>query len=586
MAATFNESQQLDYLWKKLGYGVAKTAGTTGAGAKQAYNESIASPLLYRGDLIWTQSGSIPTSPPSNTSDIVQVYKDGGGAGYSPTVECSEDLTSPDNQTWLTNLTNWIPTQFGDNYLIQVYAANVGVTNPQTSGTKLFQSGSGNDDTWFFDYQAGVLNFNGANIPSVITGGVTGKSIYIVGYRYVGIVGLSGGAATGSSISNGSSNVNVVSSGGNVTVGVGGTGNVAVFSTTGEYLTGELSASGNVTGNYILGNVVLVNGQSLSPSKIFNGISEANIGTANGNANISINGTSNVAVFANTGAYVTGEVSATGNVSGNYILGNGALLTGVSLTSTKIFNGISEANIGTANGNANISINGTSNVAVFANTGAYIAGLLSASGNILGGNVISNAVISALGNIISNNIISALGNVYGANILTGGVVSASGNITGGNLNAAGLSLSSNVVSTLNVTANIAGGNITTPGLISAAGNITANYFSGNGIALTSTLVDRGSDANNWDTITQMGVYTVNRTSWAGTTNTPLDSQVFVGLLEVKNSTNMAIEQTFYPGTIDSTNVKMQWTRTYWNGTWVPWVLMTNDGQTLSGGEFS
>jgi hypothetical protein len=535
MAATFNESQQLDYLWKKLGYGVAKTAGTTGAGAKQAYNESIASPLLYRGDLIWTQSGSIPTSPPSNTSDIVQVYKDGGGAGYSPTVECSEDLTSPDNQTWLTNLTNWVPTQFGDNYLIQVYAANVGVTNPQTSGTKLFQSGSGNDDTWFFDYQAGVLNFNGANIPSVITGGVTGKSIYIVGYRYVGIVGLSGGAATGSSISNGSSNVNVVSSGGNVTVGVGGTGNVAVFSTTGEYLTGELSASGNVTG----GNLV-------------------------------------------TG----GLVSAAGNVSGNYILGNGALLTGVSLSSNKIFNGISEANIGTANGNANISINGTSNVAVFANTGAYIAGLLSASGNILGGNVISNAVISALGNIISNNIISALGNVYGGNILTGGVVSASGNITGGNLNAAGLSLSSNVVSTLNVTANIAGGNITTPGLISAAGNITANYFSGNGIALTSTLVDRGSDTNNWNTITQMGVYTVNRTSWAGTTNTPLDSQVFVGLLEVKNSTNMAIEQTFYPGTIDSTNVKMQWTRTYWNGTWVPWVLMTNDGQTLSGGEFS
>jgi hypothetical protein len=654
MAATFNESQQIDYLWKKLGYGVAKTAGTTGAGAKQAYNESIASPLLYRGDLIWTQSGSIPASPPSNTSDIIQVYKDGGGGGYSPTVECTEDLTSPDNQTWLTNLTNWVPTQFGDNYLIQVYAANVGVTNPQTSGTKLFQSGSGNDDTWFFDYQAGVLNFNGANIPSVITGGVTGKSIYIVGYRYVGIVGLSGGAATGSSISNGSSNVNVVSSGGNVTVGVYGTSNVAVFANTGAYVNGVVSATGNVTGNYILGNVILVNGQSLSPSKVFNGISEANIGVANGNANISINGTSNVAVFANTGAYVTGVVSASGNVSGNYFIGNGSQLTGISLTSTKIFNGNSEANIGTANGNANISINGTSNVAVFANTGAYIdgvvsasgnvtgnyilgnvvlvngvslspskifngtseanigtangnanisingtsnvavfadtgayiAGLLSATGNILGGNVISNAVISALGNIISNNIISALGNVYGGNILTGGVVSATGNVTGNNLNAAGLSLSSNVVSALNVTANIAGGNITTPGLISAAGNITANYFVGNGVALTSTLVDRGSDSNNWNTITQMGVYTVNRTSWAGTTNTPLDSQVFVGLLEVKNSTNMAIEQTFYPGTVDSTNIKMQWTRTYWNGTWVPWVLMTNDGQTLSGGEFS
>jgi len=518
MAASFNESQQIDYLWKKLGYGVAKTAGTTGAGAKQAYNESIASPLLYRGDLIWTQSSSIPASPPSNTTDIIQVYKDGGGGGYSPTVECSEDLTSPDNQTWQTNLTNWVPTQFGDNYLIQVYAANIGVTNPQTSGTKLFQSGSGNDDTWFFDYQAGVLNFNGANIPSVITGGVTGKSIYIVGYRYVGIVGLSGGAATGTSISNGSSNVNVVSSGGNVTVGIGGTGNVAVFANTGTYVNGVVSATGNVTGNYILGNVILVNGQSLSPSKVFNGISEANIGVANGNANISINGTSNVAVFANTGAYVTGVVSASGNVTGNYILGNAVLINGVSLSPSKIFNGTSEANIGTANGNANISINGTSNVAVFADTGAYIAGLLSATGNIFGGNVISNGMISALGNIISSSIISALGNVYGANILTGGIVSATGNVTGNNLNAAGLSLSSNVVSALNVTSNIAGGNITTPGLISAAGNITGNYFIGNGSQLTdvnaNTLVGNTLSSNVlYSSLTQVG--TLSNVSIAG-----------------------------------------------------------------------
>lgn len=318
MAASFNESQQIDYLWKKLGYGVAKTAGTTGAGAKQAYNESIASPLLYRGDLIWTQSGSIPSSPPSNTSDIVQVYKDGGGGGYSPTVECTEDLTSPDNQTWLTNLTNWIPTQFGDNYLIQVYAANVGVTNPQTVGTKLFQSGSGNDDTWFFDYQAGVLNFNGTNIPSVITGGVTGKSIYIVGYRYVGIVGLSGGAATGTSISNGSSNVNVVSSGGNVTVGIGGTGNVTVFANTGAYVTGVVSATGNITGNYFIGNgsrLTDVNantlvGNTLSSNVLYSSLTQ--VGTL---SNVSIAGN-----VVGGNLLTTGKISTSGNVYGNAIL--------------------------------------------------------------------------------------------------------------------------------------------------------------------------------------------------------------------------------------------------------------------------
>jgi hypothetical protein len=257
---------------------------------------------------------------------------------------------------------------------------------------------------------------------------------------------------------------------------------------------------------------------------------------------------------------------------------------------SSISNGTSNVSVVSSGGNVTIGINGTSNVAVFSNTGAYITGLLSATGNILGGNVISNAAISALGNIISNNIISALGNIVGGNIITSGAVSAasmssSGNITGNNLNAAGLSLSSNVVSNLNVTANIAGGNITTPGIISAVGNIAGNYFIGNGVALTSTLTDRGSDANNWNTITQMGVYTVNRTSWAGTSGTPLDSQVFVGLLEVLNSTSTAISQVFYPGTVDITNAKIQWSRSYWAGVWTPWIKILDGDQTVSGGEF-
>jgi hypothetical protein len=65
-----------------------------------------------------------------------------------------------------------------------------------------------------------------------ITGNNTSKTVTI------GVTGISL-----NSISNGTSNVNVVSSGGNVTVGVAGTGNVAVFSN------GGLEVSGNITGN-------------------------------------------------------------------------------------------------------------------------------------------------------------------------------------------------------------------------------------------------------------------------------------------------------------------------------------------------
>ena len=390
MAATFTESQQLDYLWKKIGYGVAKTAEPS---ALNAANEGTASPLLYRGDLVWAQSGNIPSTPPASTTSIVQVYTD------TAAVQTTEIPSAPDNQSWTTNLTNWIPTQFGPNYLVRVYAGPSGAANIRATGTQLNQSGSGVDDTWFFDYQAGIVNFNGANIPTAI-GTSTANTIYVMGYTYVGVFGVDG--TIKSSISNGTSNVTVVSSGGNVTVGIGGTGNVAVFASTGEYVTGLISATGNITGNNLAGKTLTIN-----------------------------------SIASDDSSYISIE-----------------------------------------------------------------DGL----------------------------------NVFGE--------------------------------------------------ISAVGNIMASTFVGNGVGLTSTLVDRGSDSNNWDLITQMGVYTVNRASWTGTTNTPLDSQVFVGLLEVKNSMNMAIEQTFYPGTIDNTNVKMQWVRAYWSGTWTPWVLMTNDGQTLSGGEFS
>ena len=60
-----------------------------------------------------------------------------------------------------------------------------------------FQAGSGNNDEWFFDYQSGVLNFNGTNIPSQIGTGITGKSIYIVGARYIGPFGVGGGTGIG-----------------------------------------------------------------------------------------------------------------------------------------------------------------------------------------------------------------------------------------------------------------------------------------------------------------------------------------------------------------------------------------------------
>ena len=220
------DSTKVDFLWKKLGFGVAKTAPPSN---KEAFNESIPSPLLMRGDRVWQQSGSIPSVKPSATSSIVEIYQD--AAGGSATVECTEDLTAPDNQTWKTNLTDWIPTEFGSTYLVKVYVDTTGAAAPQSTGTQLFQSGSGNEDGWFFDYQAGVLNFNGENIPSQIDTGVTGKSIYIVGARYVGTFGVGSSSQLGNLTVN-DTTVGTVNAGDSIIFEVTGSGTVQIDTST------------------------------------------------------------------------------------------------------------------------------------------------------------------------------------------------------------------------------------------------------------------------------------------------------------------------------------------------------------------
>jgi hypothetical protein len=180
------DTQKVDYLWKKIGYGRAKTDTGT---LKNATNESISSPLLLRGDKIWAQSDLIPAVLPGSTSGVVTVYP------TSAPVECEVDITSSTNRTWKTNITDWIPPEIGSTYLVKVYLHTPGSAgSAASSGTQIFGAGSGNNDEWFFDYQSGTLNFIGTNLPSDISG----KIVYISGGVYNGLFGVSapGGASS------------------------------------------------------------------------------------------------------------------------------------------------------------------------------------------------------------------------------------------------------------------------------------------------------------------------------------------------------------------------------------------------------
>ena len=215
-----NESQKVDWLWKKLGYGVAKTDVN---GVKAATNESIASPLLIRGDNIWQDSAAIPGTKPTSSSTIVEIYDDSGNG--SATIETTADATATPNRTWKTNSTDWISAEFGSTYLIKVYLDNAGAAAPQTTGTQLFAAGSGNNDEWYFDFQSGVLNFIGDNLPS----GINGKKIYVVGARYIGNKGTNLSSANIANFTFNNNTIGVSNANGDIILDPDGTGKLSVL---------------------------------------------------------------------------------------------------------------------------------------------------------------------------------------------------------------------------------------------------------------------------------------------------------------------------------------------------------------------
>ena len=219
-----SEAKKVDYLWKKLGYGKTKTDTNT---LKKAPNEDIASPILLRGDKIWTEAHQIPaTLPDDSTTTYVQVYHPGGP------FECTEDNTATASRSWKTSLADWIPSEFGSTYGVKVYihtSSNPG--SARGSGTQVFAAGSGNNDEFFFDYQSGVLHFIGTNLPNGVN--FSGKSVYVSGARYTGTIGVASlTAATGNFTFDGSA-VNQDVTNADFTLGTSGTGQYIFSSNTG-----------------------------------------------------------------------------------------------------------------------------------------------------------------------------------------------------------------------------------------------------------------------------------------------------------------------------------------------------------------
>ena len=205
-------------------------------------------------------------------------------------------------------------------------------------------------------------------------------------------------------ISNGTSNINIPYANGAIYAMVGDVPNVMVINPTGVTVSSLTSTSNIIATQYFIGN-----GYYLTDIELRNGTSNVTIPSPNGNVNTTANGNLTLGV-ADRLVTVFGDLSVTGNAT---ISGN--------ITRNSISFGSSELGFFSANANANVTIAGVSNVAVFTTTGlsvtsTIISGNVSATGNVDTAQVYATGLISGE-NFDAINQISSGGNVIGDNII-------------------------------------------------------------------------------------------------------------------------------------------------------------------------
>ena len=194
-----DNNEKIDLLWKKVGFGVSKTATSA---SKAGSNETVASPLPVYASNIWTQTDSAsipPVAPATSTSTVDRRY----GA---TAIRMTNDGTSAPNLSWIAHsvqgdvgsamITDFIPATFGSSYSVKVY-----IGDPAVKAARLFPDTT--DQEWVFDYVSGVLHFIGTTIPTSKTATIGSGSVsmavdgvYIEVYRYIGNKGVAASGAT------------------------------------------------------------------------------------------------------------------------------------------------------------------------------------------------------------------------------------------------------------------------------------------------------------------------------------------------------------------------------------------------------
>ena len=225
-------------------------------------------------------------------------------------------------------------------------------------------------------------------------------------------------------------------------------------------VTGNLSATGNITGSYVLGNGSQLTGlpatYSNSNVQAYLPTYSGNIGALTVTGNLTVTGTPSTvntevvnvseSVVGNIDAgnlRTAGQVTATGNITGNFFIGNGSTLS--SLTGGNVSGTVANATYatsagsattattaGTANAVAGANVSGTvanatyalnSNAATYADTANAVAGA-NVSGTVANATYATSAGSATTANTVTD---AAQANITSVGTLTR--LSVSGNIT-------------------------------------------------------------------------------------------------------------------------------------------------------------
>ena len=403
------DSQKVDYLWKKIVYGAAKTDIS---GNIDATNEPVASPLLLRGDKILQQASLITSVIPGSNSSVVTVY---------PTtfpVECTSTAGIPTpTLTWQTGQTFWIPPEFGSTYQIKVYIAPSGnAANVASKGTQVFATGSGNNDLWVFDYQSGILNFNSNNTPYNPSNqpiSFTGNSVYISGAVYSGQFGLGNLSYTGANITSSTDITISTTNNANIILNAGGTGIVQIIGDDavgipyGNTATRPANPSiGYVRINTDLDVLEYWNGSAWIYDAPFEITSQSIAPDGSSNTYVLTSNTSTTGVMVNINGTIQQPYTAYNIVGNNSIVFTEIPLTTDIIEVRTIATGV-VAIQNLAFGDTSVSldaanVNVTGNVLPTANT-TYSLGSSNLRWNQLHANVVNASSISTTGNIVVGN---------------------------------------------------------------------------------------------------------------------------------------------------------------------------------------